>query len=125
MLTKKDFSDLKKIFATKDDLKRFATKDDLRRFATKDDLKRFATKTDLKKYSTKQDLKQVVNAIVAKMIDMNNETRKELRNDILTFKDEILHEIVKLREDNQMIIAQRQRIEDHEERIEKLERCHA
>ena len=46
---------------------------------------------------------------------------KELKNDIYLFKDEILHEILKLREDNTIILHQRERIDDHEERLEKLE----
>ncbi|RJQ37873.1 hypothetical protein C4559_03040, partial [Candidatus Microgenomates bacterium] len=39
--------ELKKDFATKDDLAGFATKKDLANFATKDDLAGFATKKDL------------------------------------------------------------------------------
>ncbi len=75
--------------------KRFVTKDDLKRFATKDDLKRFATKDDLKNYAT--------------------------RNDLINFKDTILSEIIKLREDIEVIIGYRDMIEDHDQRIEKLE----
>lgn len=37
MITDADIKKLKKVFATKDDLKRLATKDDLNRFATKED----------------------------------------------------------------------------------------
>lgn len=47
MLTQQDINKLKKIFATKEDLKKFATKEDLKKFATKEDLKKFATKEDL------------------------------------------------------------------------------
>ncbi len=65
VLTKDDFRELEKLFATKADLagivtkedaKAFATKNDLNRFATKDDLKAFATKNDLKGFATKDDL---------------------------------------------------------------------
>jgi hypothetical protein len=40
MLTNSDIKKLKRIFATKDDLKKFATKDDLKKFATKEDLRK-------------------------------------------------------------------------------------
>ena len=56
MITDKDVTKLKKVFATKDDLKQFAKKDDLKNFATKDDLKQFAKKDDLKNFATKDDL---------------------------------------------------------------------
>ncbi|OIP84076.1 hypothetical protein AUK04_02760 [Candidatus Roizmanbacteria bacterium CG2_30_33_16] len=38
MITDKDITKLKTVFATKEDLKEFATKEDLKRFATKEDL---------------------------------------------------------------------------------------
>src|SRR3989344_4482853 len=66
-----------------------------RKFATKDDLKQFATKEDLKNYAT--------------------------RDDLVNFKDSILTEIIKLREDIQVVIGYRDMIEDHDQRIEKLE----
>lgn len=47
---------------------------------------------------------------------------KELKNDIVTFKDEILHEIIKLRDDITVVIGYRDMIEDHEQRIIKLEK---
>ena len=75
--------------------KKFATKDDLKRFATKNDLKRFATKDDLKNYAT--------------------------RDDLINFKDSILNEIIKLREDIEVVIGYRDMIENHDQRIEKLE----
>lgn len=65
------------------------------KFATIDDLKRFATKDDLKNYATKDDL--------------------------INFKDSILSEIIKLREDIAVVIGYRDMIEDHDKRIEKLE----
>src|SRR3989344_5700685 len=49
-------NEMKKVFATKDDLTAFATKDDLSIFATKDDLTAFATKDDLSIFATKDDL---------------------------------------------------------------------
>ena len=62
----------------------------------------FVTKEDLKKFASKDDLKQL-------------ETR--FTNNIVEFKDEILHEIVALREDITVILGQRDIIEDHEIRI--------
>ncbi|MEK7096966.1 MAG: hypothetical protein AAB859_01470 [Patescibacteria group bacterium] len=47
---------------------------------------------------------------------------KDLKNDIVTFKDEILHEIIKLRDDITVVIGYRDMIEDHEQRIIKLEK---
>lgn len=57
--------------------------------------KKFATKEDLKNYATRED-----------MID---------------FKDSILSEIIKLREDIAVVIGYRDMIENHDQRIEKLE----
>lgn len=99
MITDADIKKIEKAltgkFSTKDDSKRFATKDDLKRFATKEDFKRFATKEDLKNYATKDDL--------------------------INFKDSILTEIIKLREDIAVVIGYRDMIENHDQRIEKLE----
>ncbi|MEK7597697.1 MAG: hypothetical protein AAB441_03580 [Patescibacteria group bacterium] len=64
-------------------------------FTTKGDSERFATKDDLKNYATKDDL--------------------------INFKDSILSEIIKLREDIEVVIGYRDMIEDHDQRIEKLE----
>lgn len=109
MLTKSDLNEIKKLlkgFTTKDDLKGLATKADLKGFATKDDLIGLANKDDLKKYATKDDLKN---------------TEKVLRNDIVQFKDDILHELVKIRDDLDIVTGYRGLIADNEERIEKLE----
>jgi hypothetical protein len=99
MITDTDIKKIEKAltgkFSTKEDLKQFATKDYLKQFATKEDLKRFATKDDLKNYAT--------------------------RDDLINFKDSILSEIIKLREDIEVVIGYRDMIEDHNQRIEKLE----
>ncbi|EKE13989.1 MAG: hypothetical protein ACD_12C00724G0011 [uncultured bacterium] len=99
MITDADVKKIEKAFSkkflTKDDAKGFLTKDDAKRFATKDDLKRFATKDDLKNYAT--------------------------RDDLVNFKDSILSEIIKLREDIEVVIGYRDQIEDHDQRIGKLE----
>jgi len=74
----------------------FATKDDLKKCATKDDLKKFATKDDLKKYAT--------------------------RDDLIDFKDEILHELQGIRTDMDILTGYKDEIEDHDVRIERLEK---
>ena len=108
MITDADIKKIEKAltgkFSTKDDSKRFATKDDLKRFATKDDLKRFATKEDFKRFATKEDLKNYAT-----------------KDDLINFKDSILSEIIKLREDIAVVIGYRDMIENHDQRIEKLE----
>lgn len=70
MFTKRDFEQLKEIFATKDDL---------------------------------------------------NALERKLNNNIFNFKDEILHEIVAMREELAVVISYAHRLENHEHRIEKLE----
>jgi hypothetical protein len=49
------------------------------------------------------------------------EVAKSLRDDLITFKDSILSEIKKLREDVAVITGYKDQIENHETRIEKLE----
>lgn len=46
----------------------------------------------------------------------------ELREDILTFKDEILHEITAMRDEIGILVGYRDMIEDHENRLQKLEK---
>jgi len=97
MLTNLDIKKLKEIFLTKEDMQRFVTKDEYHR-TTIDIL-------DLIK-AFRQELKSDI---------------QDLKNDIVTFKDEILHEIVKLREDVAVVVGYRDMIENHEQRIGKLE----
>ncbi|MEA2701522.1 MAG: hypothetical protein QOE22_231 [Candidatus Parcubacteria bacterium] len=52
MITDRDITKLKSVFATKDDLTAFATKKDLNAFATKGDLTAFATKGDMATLAT-------------------------------------------------------------------------
>ena len=96
MLITEDIKKLKKVFATKDDLSNVTKEliDLIHSFRTE-------LKEDIKK--TSQELKS------------------ELKNDILDFKDSILHEIIKLREDITVVIGYSDRLEDHDQRIEKLE----
>jgi len=101
-LTSDDIKQLKKLFATKEDLKRFATKEDLKKFATKDDLVRFATKEDLEDLASKQDL-------------------IEFKSDIFDKIDSVLKELVAMREELTIVTH---RVSDHEDRLEKLEKIH-
>ncbi len=96
MLITEDIKKLKKVFATKDDLSNVTKEliDLIHSFRTE-------LKEEIKK--TSQELKS------------------ELKNDILDFKDSILHEIIKLREDITVVIGYSDRLEDHDQRIEKLE----
>ncbi|MBI4974180.1 hypothetical protein HZC27_06245 [Candidatus Roizmanbacteria bacterium] len=65
----------------------------------------------------------ITNADVKKLKDVfaTKDEMKELRNDVIGFKDAILHEITKLREDITVVIGYRDMIEDHENRIGKIE----
>lgn len=62
-------NEIKKNFATKDDLKNFATKEDLKNFATKDDLK--SQTQELKDYSDQQTekLALIIATSVAEPLD--------------------------------------------------------
>lgn len=50
------------------------------------------------------------------------EVKRELKHDILQFKDDILWEIKAMREELAVVISYRDKIEDHEERITQLEK---
>jgi hypothetical protein len=59
------------------------------------------------KFATKDDLRK---------------TEKSITEAITTFKDEILHEIKNLREDVTIVTGYKDQIEDHDLRIEKIEK---
>ncbi|MBI3366837.1 hypothetical protein HY041_04395 [Candidatus Roizmanbacteria bacterium] len=69
---------------------------------------------------TKQDFEQL-KEIFATKEDLNRLENK-LNNNMLNFKDEILHEIVAFREEMAVVTGYSDRIEDHDQRIEKLEK---
>lgn len=50
------------------------------------------------------------------------ETKRDLNEKITTFKQEILGEIEKLRTDNEVLSSHGDRLEDHDQRIESLEK---
>lgn len=133
MITDADIKKLSKVFMTKKDLKRalapYSTKKDLKvaltPYATKKDLEfaltPYSTKKDLNAalvpYSTKKELE----ATTVELIKYIGEVKTELKNDILDFKDQIMHELNKIRDDIAVVVGYRDRIEDHEVRIETLE----
>ena len=56
-----------------------------------------------------------------KRVFVTKDEFSNLKNDIVDFKDSILSEIIKLREDIEVVIGYRDMIENHDRRIEKLE----
>lgn len=132
MITDTDVKKLKQVFATKKDLDRFATKDDLNE--VKKDVKELKKDTsELKKdvKGLKEDNKGIkeLMADIASYIKTGEATmedyrkmRMEIRSDAAQFKDEILHELIKVRENFAVVTGWGDKIEDHEERIEVLEK---
>lgn len=54
--------------------------------------------------------------------DIIKEEVRELKDDMLQFKDDILTEIIRLRDDIAVTTSYRDTIEDHEARIDELEK---
>jgi len=48
--------------------------------------------------------------------------KNDLKNDLVNFKDAILHEILAMRDELSIVLGYREQIEDHEHRLEKLEK---
>ena len=107
MITDADIKKLSKVFMTKKDLK-----DTLAPYATKKDLE-----ISLIPFSSRNELE----ATTVEIIKYIGEVKTELKNDILTFKDQILFEINKLRDDVTVTTGYRDMIQDHEARIETRE----
>jgi hypothetical protein len=101
--------DMKKLVKNVLKEEKVATKDDLKNFATKDDLKNFATKDDLKNFATKDDLKQEFSKYATK-------------DDLIGFKDTILHELQAIRDNQELITDYKDQIENHDVRIEHIEK---
>ncbi len=51
-----------------------------------------------------------------------NSKFKQMEENIVLFKDQILHEIVDLRDDVAVVTGYRNMIEDHEQRLQVLEK---
>lgn len=84
--------------------------------ATKLDLKGFEKRMD-QKYATKNDIKDHLVAFEKRM-----DKKYASKDDIISFKDEILHEIKGMREEVTLVIGYKDQIEDHETRIETVEK---
>lgn len=82
------------------------------------------TKTDLK--SIKQLISDAVDDGNKELIEAFSKfhiaTKKELEEKIITFKDQILVEIKKLQEDTTTVSGYKDQIENHEKRLDKLEK---
>lgn len=98
MLNDDDIQKLKGVFATKDDLKKFATKDDLAK-AQERNFEFFASKEDIKQLATKDEL-------------------HEFRDEVLNGLDKVMGELQEIRLDQ---TVSRQRHEDLEDRVSKIE----
>ena len=64
---------------------------------------------ELKRFATKDDLNNAIKDLASK-------------EDLVTFKDAILHEIAKMRDEVAIVGGQRDILEDHELRIETVEK---
>jgi hypothetical protein len=73
-------------------------------FLTKKDAKQFLTKEDAKQFVTKEDAKQFAT-----------------RDDVANFKDEIMFQILAMRDELSVVIGSRNLIEENSIRITKLE----
>jgi len=69
---------------------------------------------------TKNDIKKLENVFATK--EELKAGQKSLEDKIISFKDAILKEIKDMRDDIAIIVGYRDTIEEHEERIEKIER---
>ncbi len=73
------------------------------------------------KFVTKDEWKSSVKELIEYFQISQADLKKELREEIVIFKDQILTEIIKLREDIAIVVGYRSMLENHELRIEKLE----
>ena len=48
--------------------------------------------------------------------------KNDLKNDLVNFKDALLHEILAMRDELSIVLGYREQIENHEHRLEKLEK---
>lgn len=79
------------------------------------------TDADVKKLKNVFATKKELEATTIELVKYIGEVKTELKNDILDFKDQIMHELNKIRDDITVVVGYRDRIEDHEVRIETLE----
>jgi len=77
------------------------------------------------KHLTNDDIEEVKKIVTEAIVANNKILLKEfkiLKDDVVQFKDEILHEIINLRDDNAVLTGYRGMIEDHDVRIVKIEK---
>ena len=71
---------------------------------------------------TKNDVVDIIVQNNLMIFSRMDTLEKKLTNMIVEFKDAILHELIKIREDFACIEGHHDKIEDHEVQIEKIER---
>lgn len=69
----------------------------------------------------KSDIKLISQLFSDEFSEKFTEARKQLKEDLVNFKDEILTEVKKLSEDVTVVTGYKDQIEDHDIRINKLE----
>jgi len=70
---------------------------------------------------TKKDVEVLKEVFVTKY-DLRDELQRfATRDEMLTFKDEILYQIMAMRDEISVVLGYKSNIDDHETRIEKLE----
>ena len=124
MITNKDIEKMKKVFATKDDLKNFATKNDIKginqemnRFATKEDIKK-----ELQKYATKENFKDLNKDLIRKIDQVRKDLNEKSDKIILTLAEDIGDVIGEVREIKDELKGTRVALGDQENRLQKVER---
>lgn len=78
-------------------------------------------RTDINMDKKIDTLRNEMNHEFAKVRKELAETKVELKNDIVTFKDEIIGEIRDIQIDSEVIRSYSDRLENHDSRITKLE----
>lgn len=120
MITDNDIKKLKQTFVSKNDLKK-----ELNRFATKEDIDQLELNTG-KGFNDVQKQLSNVKADISEIKEEITEIKEEIteiKNNMLTMQDNILGAINKLQTENMITASYRPKIQNHEERITKLERA--
>lgn len=112
VITDKDIEKLKKTFITKKDLKK-----ELKRFATKDDIEELDIRV-AKSFNQNEQRMVAMEENISKL----QEDVSEIKHNMLTMEDNIIGAINKLQIENSITATYRPKIENHEQRITKLEK---
>lgn len=105
MITDKDIVKLKEVFATKEDLEKL----DLKTASSFADNEKRITKIDVEISSLKKDVSSLKKDV------------SEIKDHLLTMEDNILGAINKIQNENAITSTYRPKLENHEQRISKLE----